>query len=228
MTSRLSAALTLPALLALGCTHGHHGHGHHGHGGLTTNNPGDMDQYIGRLESPERDAWQRPDAVVAQLGLTGTELVADVGAGVGYFSLRFAKALPGGRVVALEVEPRMVDHLRARLVRESVANVEVTLTKIDDPGTPAAADVVFVCNVLHHVDAQVREAWFGRLAANLKPGARLALLEFKEGKLEVGPPEEEKLPRAELLAIAQRHGLVLAEERPEVVPTQHFLVFRKP
>ncbi len=226
MTSRLSAAVIL--LLALGCTHGHGHHGHHGHGGLTTNNPADMDQYIARLQSPERDAWQRPAAVVAQLGLSGTELVADVGAGVGYFSLRFAKALAGGRVAALEVEPRMVEHLRARLARESVTNVEVTLTKIDDPGTPVGADVVFICNVLHHVDASVREQWFAKLAQNLKPGARLALLEFKEGKLEVGPPEEEKLPRAELLAIAQRHGLTLSEDHPDVVPTQHFLVFRKP
>jgi len=213
-------SLAVPSLLLMSCAHG----GHHAHSHGIPDVPG----YIARLESPDRDGWQRPDAVLAQLALKGSEVVADVGAGGGYFSFRFARALPSGQVVALEVEPQMVDHVRARAAKEGVANLRPTLARPEDPGTPVDADLVFLCNVLHHVAPSFREQWFAKLAGNLKPGARLVLLEFKEGQLPVGPPDEEKLPRSSLLEIAQRYGLTLAGDFPEVVPYQHFLVFTKP
>jgi len=185
----------------------------------------DTAKYIAFLERPDRAAWQKPDAVVAALGLTGKETVVDVGAGSGYFSFRLARAVPEGRVIALDVDPEMIRHIHHKAMTEGVRNVQVAFAKPDDPGVPAEADLVFMCDVLHHI--QDRPAWLAKLAAQMHKAARLALVEFKEGKLPEGPPEAVKLSRAQLVALATGAGLVLDGERPNLLPYQTFLVFRK-
>ncbi|MGI5863083.1 MAG: class I SAM-dependent methyltransferase [Myxococcales bacterium] len=186
----------------------------------------EVEEYIAFLEREDRAIWQRPDEVIAALGLKGDELVADIGAGSGYFSFRFAKALPRGRVVAVDVEPEMVRHIHHRALSEGVSNLEAVVSKPDEPSSPPGADLVFICDVLHHVPD--RAAWLGKLAAGMKSGARLALVEFKEGELPQGPPEGAKIPRAKLLELASDAGLKLVEEKPELLPYQTFLVFQQP
>ena len=185
----------------------------------------DTAKYIAFLERPDRAAWQKPDAVVAALGLTGRETVVDVGAGSGYFSFRLARAVPEGKVIALDVDPEMIRHIHHKAMTEGVRNVQVAFAKPDDPGVPAEADLVFMCDVLHHI--QDRPAWLAKLAAQMHKGARLALVEFKEGKLPEGPTEALKLSRAQLVALATGAGLVLDSEKPDLLPYQTFLVFRK-
>ena len=90
---------------------------------------------------------------------------------------------------------------------------------------PGDADVVFVCDVLHHV--QGRDAWLKRLASQMKPGARFVLIEFKEGKLPEGPPEAVKIPRKQLVEMVDQAGLRFESEKPDLLPYQVFLVFRK-
>ena len=186
----------------------------------------DVEKYITFLERADRVVWQRPDAVVAALGLGGHETIADIGAGSGYFSFRFAAAVPRGRVIASDIEPEMIRHIHHQAMTQGLRNIEVTLGKPDDPGVPREADVVFICDVLHHVPD--RAAWMGKLGAEMKPGARLFLIEFKEGALPEGPPESMKIPRAELIALATGAGLTLDGEKPELLPYQTFLVFRRP
>jgi ubiquinone/menaquinone biosynthesis C-methylase UbiE len=186
----------------------------------------DAEKYIAFLERPERAQWQRPDAVVAALGLAGNETIADVGAGSGYFSFRLAAALPQGTVVATDVEPEMVRHIHHRVMSEGVRNLRVELGKPDDPGVPHTADWVLLCDVLHHIAD--RAAWLGKLANEMKPGARLALIEFKEGPLPEGPPAATKIPKAELVSLVTRAGLRLEREQPDLLPYQSFLVFKKP
>jgi len=186
----------------------------------------DVAKYIAHLERPDRAAWQRPDAVVAALGLRGRETVVDVGAGSGYFSFRLAKALPRGKVVATDIEPEMIRHIHHRAMTTGVQNLQAVLGKPDDPGVPRDADLVFMCDVLHHV--RDRAAWLGKLAAQMKPGAKLVLVEFKEGKLPQGPPEAMKIPRGELVKVVTAAGLVLDGEKPGLLPYQHLLVFRRP
>jgi ubiquinone/menaquinone biosynthesis C-methylase UbiE len=150
----------------------------------------------------------------------------DVGAGSGYFSFRFARAVPRGKVVAIDIEPEMVRHIHHKAMTEKIANVEAALSKPDDPGIPSSADLVFVCDVLHHVPDAA--AWFGKVANGMKSGARFVLIEFKQGKLPQGPPEKLKIPRAKLLSLATSSGLVLDTEKPKLLPYQTFMVFRKP
>ena len=186
----------------------------------------DVEKYIAYLERPDRALWQRPDQVVAALGLAGTETVADVGAGSGYFTFRFSRALPRGKVVALDVEPEMIRHIHHKAMTEGFANVTATLSKADDPGIPPGTDLVFVCDVLHHV--QDRAGWLVKLGKEMRPGAKLVLIEFKEGKLPQGPPEHGKIPRAELVRLVTAAGLVLDGEKPGLLPYQHLLTFRRP
>jgi SAM-dependent methyltransferase len=186
----------------------------------------DVEKYIAFLERPERAKWQRPDAVIAALGLGGDETVVDVGAGSGYFSFRLARAVPRGKVVAIDIQPEMVRHIHHKAMTDKIANVEAALGKPDDPGIPAGADVVFVCDVLHHVPNAA--AWLRKVASGMKSGARFVLIEFKQGKLPQGPPEKLKIPRAQLLRLATSAGLVLDTEKPKLLPYQTFLVFRKP
>src|SRR5512141_1838511 len=98
--------------------HGH-GHGYDQHG-----NPEDFDHYLGKLEDPERLAWQKPDEVVAALGLGPGAIACDLGAGPGYFAVRMARAVgPSGRVHAVDVDPRMLEVLARRAREAGVSNV---------------------------------------------------------------------------------------------------------
>ena len=185
----------------------------------------DVEKYIAFLERPDRAIWQQPDAVVAALGLTGVETVVDLGAGSGYFTFRLAKALPHGQVIAADTEPEMIRHIHHKVTSEGIRNVEAVLIKPDDPGIPTDADLVFVCDVLHHVPD--RTAWLGKIASEMGPGAKLVLVEFKEGNLPEGPPESVKITRAQMVELAAKAGLVLDAERADLLPYQTYLVFRK-
>jgi SAM-dependent methyltransferase len=186
----------------------------------------DVDKYIAFLERLDRAAWQKPDQVVAALGLEGKETVFDLGAASGYFTFRIARALASGRVVAADTEAEMIRHIHHRAMSEGIRNIGVKIIQPNDPGVPAEADLVFICDVLHHVVD--RSAWLARLAGEMKPAARLALIELKEGPLPEGPPEAAKIPRAKLVELVTRAGLVLDSERKDLLPYQVFLVFKKP
>jgi len=186
----------------------------------------DVEKYIAFLERPDRAVWQKPDEVVAALGLRGNETVFDLGAGSGYFTFRLAKALPRGKVIAADTEPEMIRHIHHEVMSEGIQNVQAELVKPDDPAAPSDADLVFVCDVLHHVAD--RPAWLARLVAEMKPGSRLVLIEFKQGNLPEGPPESAKIGRAQTLELVTTAGLTLASERADLLRYQTFLVFRKP
>lgn len=185
----------------------------------------DVEKYIAFLERADRATWQRPDAVVKALGLTGAETVADVGAGSGYFSFRLAQALPRGSVHAIDIEPEIIRHIHHKAMTEGIQNIRVALGKPDDPGVPANVDLVLVCDVLHHVAD--RSAWLGKLAAEMTSGSRLVLIEFKEGALPEGPPEGAKIPKKEIVSLVTQAGLTLAKDDPDILPYQSFLVFKK-
>ena len=186
----------------------------------------DVEKYIAFLEKPERAIWQRPDDVVAALGLKGSETLVDVGAGSGYFTFRFAKALPHGKVIAADTEAEMIRHIHHKVMSDGLTNIQAVLIKPENPEVTKDADWVFICDVLHHVPE--RSKWLGLIATEMKSGAKLALIEFKEGKLPEGPPESAKIPRAQLVTLGTQAGLTLDGEKLNILPYQVFLVFRKP
>ena len=186
----------------------------------------EVEKYIAFLERPDRAVWQKPDEVVEALALEGDETVDDLGAGSGYFAFRFAKALPQGRVIAADVEPEMIRHLHHRAMSEAVTNLDARLIQPDDPMVPGGVDLVFICDVLHHVAN--RPAWLKKIVDAMPSGGRLALIEFKEGPLPQGPPPSMKIPRAQLIALLTDAGLVLRKDHADLLPYQVFLEFGKP
>lgn len=184
----------------------------------------DPKAYVAALEDPERDAYQKPDEVLQALDLKAGQHVADIGAGSGYFTLRLAHHVgPTGRVHAVDVSPDMIAHIDRRVAAAGLRNVRTTLAPPDDPRLPdASIDLVFVCDVWHHIENQT--AYLAKLRRALKPGGRLAMLDFHKRELPVGPPAEMKIAREELLAQMERARFRVTAEHT-FLPYQYFLVF---
>jgi SAM-dependent methyltransferase len=174
------------------------GHAHgpkadHKHGDGMPHRFEDAEAWAKQFDNPERAAWQKPDEVIAALNLSPTAKVADIGAGTGYFSMRFAKAVPEGHVFAGDIEADMVEYLGKRAEKEQVANVTPVLGKPDDAALPEPVDVIFLCNVYHHVGD--REAYFAKLRESLADGGRLVIVDFKVDAPDdaPGPPKAHRI-----------------------------------
>lgn len=167
-----------------------------------------------------RDEWQQPDRVVAALALVPGARVADLGAGGGYFTFRLADAVgPSGVVYAVDVDPDMLDYLRARAADEARANVVVVEAAPDDPRLPdAGVDLVLVVDTYHHLEQ--RPAYFARAKRALAPGGRLAVIEFRE---DGGPSGHFTAPETIQSELA-RAGYTLAGTH-DFLERQSFLIF---
>lgn len=175
---------------------------------------------------PRRAAWQLPERVVAALALAPGDRVADLGAGNGYFVFPLADAVgPAGRVYAVEVEEEKVRGLERRVAAKGYSNVEVVLGELDDPLLPdGTLDLVFLCNVYHHIED--RQAYFARLAADLRPDGRVAVVELRElggfiGWLE---PPGHATPRGRLDEEMAAAGYRLVGSF-DFLPVQSFVIF---
>ena len=198
-----------------------HGEGHRGGHGKH-GNPEDLTGYVKRMEEPERDAWQKPDEVVAKLGLSRSAVVCDIGAGPGYFSLRIARQ--AGHVFAVDVEPQILGVLRDRIAAAKAGNVSPILALPDDPLLPSAScDVILVVDTFHHFPDGV--GYLRRLLSALKPGGRLVNIDFHKRELPVGPRLSHKVAREDFLAVAKKAGFTLETEHT-FLPYQYFLVLK--
>jgi SAM-dependent methyltransferase len=183
---------------------------------------GDAEKWSHVFDDPERDAWQKPHAVLQALALKHDAVVADVGAGTGYFSARLANMLPKATIYAADVEPDMVKYLGERAKREGLKNLKPVAAAADDARLPAKVDLILLVDVYHHIEN--RERYFRKLAASLKPGGRLAVIDFRLDSPE-GPPKEARIAPEKVKAELSAAGYALAGEHA-FLPRQYFLVFR--
>jgi SAM-dependent methyltransferase len=183
---------------------------------------GDAEKWAQVFDDPERDAWQKPREVIEALALAPDAIVADIGAGTGYFAVRFARVLPRGRVYGVDIEPDMVSYLAERARREGLKNVVAIAGAADDPRLPEQADLIVLVNVYHHIGE--RERYFRRLQSALKPGGRLAVIDFRLDS-PVGPPRSDRVAPERVKSELARAGYRLAQEH-DFLPNQYFLVFR--
>jgi ubiquinone/menaquinone biosynthesis C-methylase UbiE len=188
---------------------------------------GDPTAYIASLDDPARDAYQKPDEVLKALALREGEAVADLGAGSGYFTLRFARAVgESGRVYAVDVSPEMIRHLNRRLRGAGIRNVVTVLSDPDDPLLPdASVDRFVIVNTWHHIEAQAE--YLGLLKRMLKPGGQVIHIDFQKRDLPVGPPPGMKIAREDLVKQMEAAGFRLTAEHG-FLPYQYFLVFTVP
>jgi ubiquinone/menaquinone biosynthesis C-methylase UbiE len=142
------------------------------------------------------------------------------------FALRLARAVgPTGRVHAIDVDPRMVEILRARAKEAGASNVNAILAPDGDAALPPEpCDVVLVVNTFHHFPDGA--ATLRRLATALAPGGVIANVDFHDGELPVGPPPDHKVSRAAFLAAAAAAALEVAREET-FLPYQYFVLVRR-
>lgn len=217
MRLRLSTGVLLGFILAA-CTH----HSHAGHGGNGAHHRfDDAEAWAAHFEDPKRDAWQKPDEVVAALALPQDAKVADIGAATGYFPVRIAKVVPKGHVYGVDIESAMVDYLARRADREGLPNLTAVLAGMDDPKLPEAVDLVMLVDTYHHIGE--RPAYFTRVAQSLKPGGRLAVIDFTRAS-KMGPPADEKIPPEDVERELAQAGFVKLASH-DFLPEQFFLVF---
>lgn len=181
----------------------------------------DAEKWSKAFDDPARDAWQKPDEVISALKLPPNAVVADIGSGTGYFAVRLGRALPQGRVYGADVSPGMVRFLNERAAKEKLSNVSSHRADDTDPNLPVPVDLVLVVDTYHHIAE--RSAYFERLKAKLKPGGRVAIIDFKPDSPD-GPPPEHRTAPGQIIAEMDRAGYRLSDRR-DFLPRQSFLVF---
>ena len=179
------------------------------------------EQWAKSFDDPARDAWQQPDRVIAALELGPAMVIADIGAGTGYFAVRLARAVPDGQVIATDIEPDMIRYMTERAQREGLSNLRAVLTPPTDPQLAAASiDRILVVDVWHHIDG--RAGYARKLAQALRPGGKLAIVDFKASSTH-GPPPEHRLPPDEVLGELRSAGLTASLSATEL-PEQYIAI----
>jgi ubiquinone/menaquinone biosynthesis C-methylase UbiE len=178
------------------------------------------------LNRPEREKEENPEGALDALGLRPGMVVADVGAGTGYMSLRLAKRVgPGGMVYANDLQPEMLRRLRANAAKAGLTNIETVQGEEADPKLPAGRmDLVLLVDVYHEF-SKPREM-IDKIRESLKPTGRLVLLEYRKEDPKVPIREEHKMTVAQVKAELEPQGLVLSQVI-ETLPRQHILILTK-
>ncbi len=145
----------------------------------------DPKQYQQTLENPERIAGLQVERVVKTLDVKPGMRIADVGAGTGLFSLPFAKAVgPSGKVYAIDVDAGLLAIVKEKANGAGLANIETIVAGATDPKVPEPVDLLFICDTMHHLPNQAE--YVKQFAKLLKPGGRVAVIDFKEGNWPAG------------------------------------------
>ena len=162
--------------------------------------PASAEEYAKVLNDPKRNAWQKPHEVITALNLKSDETVADIGAGTGYFALRFARH--AGTVYAVDIDEKLL----AMTAKNAPPNLKTVLAAPDDPKLPPQSiDTIFFCDVLHHISN--RPDYYAKLLKALKPGGRVVMIDFHKRPLPVGPGVDMKLSSEQVDAEMAASGL---------------------
>jgi ubiquinone/menaquinone biosynthesis C-methylase UbiE len=185
----------------------------------------DSKAYIATLEDPARDAYQKPHEVVTALGLKEGDRVADIGAGSGYFTLRLANHVgKTGVVYAVDVSPDMILHLNRRIRDAGLENVRTILAPPDDPLLPDhSVRLFFISETWHHIADRLQ--YLALMKRMLQPGGEVVVIDFRKQPTPVGPPQEMRVGRNDVLTEFQSAGFRLVDEK-SFLPYEYFLVFR--
>lgn len=180
------------------------------------------EQWAHVFDDPMRDRWQKPHEVIQALALKPDAVIADIGAGTGYFAVRLANMVPEGRVYGVDIEPDMVKYLAERAKRERRDNVIAVAGAPDNPRLPEKVDLILMVDVFHHIDD--RPSYFRNLRAALNPEGRIAIIDFRMDSPE-GPPKAARIAPQRVAAELEEAGYRLAADH-DFLPNQYFLVFQ--
>ncbi len=176
-----------------------------------------VERFASHFDDPKRDAWQKPEEVLALLELRPGQTVADIGAGTGYFIAALARAVGAqGRVLALDTEPKMVDYLEQRAAEEGLSNVVARHVPPEDPELPPrSVDRILIVNTWHHISQ--RKSYASKLLQALRPGGAVLVVDYTQSS-DMGPPQDHRLPPErviEELAAAGLRATLVDESLPK-------------
>jgi ubiquinone/menaquinone biosynthesis C-methylase UbiE len=179
---------------------------------------------LAELEGPDREAWQRPDRIMDELAIGERSVVADLGAGGGWFTVHLAARVgPNGRVYAEDIQPEMLQAITRRVQRLEFRNVEPRLGTAVDPRLPKSSlDAALIVDAYNEIEQPV--TLLKNLATSLKPTGRLGIVNFKKDGGGPGPPMEERIDPERVINDARRAGLKL-QSRGDFLRYQYLLIF---
>jgi ubiquinone/menaquinone biosynthesis C-methylase UbiE len=179
------------------------------------------EQYAKSFDDPARDEWQMPERIIETLALAPGQVVADIGAGTGYFTVRLAKAAARPKVYAVDIEKSMVEYVQQRAAKEGLKNVFAVLSSADGASLPEPVDVVLIVDTYHHIPN--RPAYFRELRKSMKPSGRLAIVDFRKGAPS-GPPEQFRFAPDQITEELKQAGFRLQAQH-DFLPRQLFLIY---
>ena len=181
---------------------------------------------IASMERPERDTWQKPDEVVKALELKNGDVVADIGAGTGYFTRRFARAVaPDGKVYAVDIAADILGYLKERADKENLHNIVTVVSREDDPMLPAnAVGLAFFCDTTHHIANRV--AFYRKLSLGLKERGRMAIIDYPPGSPHAPHKPDQLVPRSQVISEAEEAGFKFVKDF-QFLPYHYFLLFER-
>ncbi len=181
------------------------------------------------FEAEDRDGWQQPERVVRSLPIEGKDAVlADIGAGSGYFTRRLATEVPGGKVYAVDVDATFEQHLEENREAWGLPNIEPHLAHYEDPMLPGdALNLVFSANTYSFI--RNRTAYFKKIHRSLKAGGHLAIVDFRPDATppgNVAPESRHRVPRDTIVSEVEAAGFKLEREET-FLAHQYFLLFER-
>jgi len=187
---------------------------------------GDAERWARVFDDPNRDSWQKPGEVIALMEIEPGMCIADIGAGTGYFLPHLSRAVGNeGRVLALDIEPELVTHMRKRSAKEGLAAVEARVVEPDDPGLDeGSVDRVIIVDTWHHLPD--RTSYVRKLAAALAPAGSVFVVDFTLAT-ERGPSAHHRVPPETAAAELEAAGLE-ASILEETLPDQYVVRGSKP
>jgi precorrin-6B methylase 2 len=178
------------------------------------------------LERPSREVSEQPQGVVDALDLKPTDVVADIGAGTGYFSFRLSPQVPQGKVLAVDIQPEMIDIIKFLKQENNIANVEPILGRVTEPNLPAeSVDLALMVDAYHEFE-NPREVMEG-VVRSLKPGGRVVLVEYRRENPLIPIKALHKMTQNQARKEMKSVGLRWLETK-SFLPQQHLMVFEKP
>ena len=178
------------------------------------------------LDRPERQKEEDSDQLIEFLAVKPGEIIADMGAGTGYFSIPLAQLVgPHGRVLAVDIQPEMLDILKARMKERGVSNVDLILGNATDPHLPdKAVDLVLMVDIYH----ELSHPWemMQKICEALKPGGRVALVEYRAEDPSVPIKRLHKMTEGQVIKEMAEHPLFW-QETINILPRQHVIIFQK-
>ncbi len=191
------------------------------HGGLHSFK--ETDKHVARFEAPDRVEWQKPDEVLLALDIREGDHVADIGAGSGFFTRRFAKAVgPGGSATGFDVEPGMVRYMKNDAQKRDLKNYHADLISAASPALGKDRfDIIFMCNTYHHITG--RPGYLRKIYPSLKQGGRIVIVDYRKNS-KFGPPAHYKLEEKTVIREFGAAGYRLSRKH-DFLPNQYMLEF---